>query len=533
MAPGPGAVRGLAARSWWTLFAGAAVLTLLFGVFMEAGWAGETLVLWVGDLVQVVAPAIAAGAALWRARLSAGRTRAAWTWLAVAAASWMLGQAIWSVFELGLGDELPFPSLADVFYLALVPAAAVGVLWLTSGGGTRLSGARATLDGMVIAGSLLFMSWATVLGPAYRDTESSRFEWAVLLAYPLGDIVIATIGLVALAQVRGRRRVPVLLVSLAMLALALADTGFAYLVQEGAYDTGSWIDAGWVGGFLLLAMAALWPAPPDFETEPRDVLTTGQMLLPYVPLAAAAGTALGLATGDERLDWVLVVLGALLALLVLVRQLITLLENRRLTRDLEQVVAELRIREGELAHEATHDRLTGLANRRLFADRVAAAIARGEGGAVLLCDLDGFKAVNDTFGHLAGDQVLEIAARRMVGAVRHQDTVARFGGDEFAVLLAGVTDLPVAEETAARLVRDVAGPMTLDGFDDVRVGISIGVHVAAGAGRDRPSDPDELDELLRRADAALYAAKAAGKNGYRVFEPAMLSPSPVLTPSSE
>jgi len=518
-------MRGLAPRPWWTLLAAAGVVTVLFGLYMQAGWGGDTVVLWVGDLVQVVAPAVAAGAALWRARLSTGRTRAAWTWLAVASGSWMLGQAIWSVFELGLGDEIPFPSIAEVFYLGLVPAAAIGVLWLTAGGGTRLTGARAILDGLVIAGSLLFMSWATVLGPAYRDTESSRFEWAVLLAYPLGDIVIATIGLVALAQVRGQRRVPVLLVSLAMLALALADTGFAYLVQEGAYDTGSWIDAGWVGGFFLLALAALWPAPPDFETEPRDVLTTGQMLLPYLPLAAAAGTALGLATGDERLDRVLVVLGALLALLVLVRQLITLLENRRLTRDLERVVAELREREGELAHEATHDRLTGLANRRLFADRVGAAIARGDGCAVLLCDLDGFKAVNDTFGHLAGDQVLEIAARRMIGCVRNEDTVARFGGDEFAVLLVGVADRHQAEETAARVVRDVAGPMTLDGFDDVRVGVSVGVFVAGGEPGALDRGVDELDELVRRADLALYAAKAAGKNGYRVFEPSMLAAS--------
>jgi diguanylate cyclase (GGDEF)-like protein/PAS domain S-box-containing protein len=173
--------------------------------------------------------------------------------------------------------------------------------------------------------------------------------------------------------------------------------------------------------------------------------------------------------------------------------------------------------EAELAHQAFHDPLTSLANRALFQDRVAHALARlhrRTGNVVVLfCDLDGFKNVNDSLGHAAGDRLLSAVAGRIAAVVREEDTVARLGGDEFAVLLEGGDAVVRAEDIADRILRAVVEPVAVDGTW-VSAGMSIGV-AAAG--------PDALtaDELLRDADTAMYSAKAAGKGRSTWFQEAM------------
>ncbi|WP_133379035.1 putative bifunctional diguanylate cyclase/phosphodiesterase [Klenkia marina] len=185
-----------------------------------------------------------------------------------------------------------------------------------------------------------------------------------------------------------------------------------------------------------------------------------------------------------------------------------------------QDVTDRRRMQDELAHQAFHDVLTGLANRALFDDRVTHALARtgrtGVDPTVLSLDLDGFKAVNDTLGHPAGDELLRQVATRLLDQVRPADTVARLGGDEFAVLLEpGRGDTPEDHRAVAdRLLAALTPPFTVAGRT-VRVGVSIGLATA---------DPDEdpsTGYLLRDADTALYRAKRAGKARVVVFEPGM------------
>ncbi|MGY1778086.1 putative bifunctional diguanylate cyclase/phosphodiesterase [Geodermatophilus sp. SYSU D00804] len=173
--------------------------------------------------------------------------------------------------------------------------------------------------------------------------------------------------------------------------------------------------------------------------------------------------------------------------------------------------------EEALAHSTLHDGLTGLANRALFSDRVGQALRRtvrgGGSAAVLSLDLDGFKAVNDSLGHAAGDALLREVAARLRGAVRADDTVARLGGDEFAVLVeqAGVGD-DEALVTASRVLEVLSRPVALPG-GTVTVSASIGVAVGRGAVAG--------DALVRDADLALYAAELDGRNRVRRFEPGM------------
>jgi diguanylate cyclase (GGDEF)-like protein/PAS domain S-box-containing protein len=171
--------------------------------------------------------------------------------------------------------------------------------------------------------------------------------------------------------------------------------------------------------------------------------------------------------------------------------------------------------ESALAWQAHHDPLTGLPNRALFEERLRRAIDRRQWSpgrvAVLFVDLDDFKVVNDSLGHEAGDRLLTVVAERLRNVVRPQDVIARFGGDEFTVLLADVADEPEARRVADRLAAALHGPIVLDGerrYVTASIGLSMGEH-------------DDSQALLRDADAAMYRAKEAGKARTSVFDAPM------------
>jgi diguanylate cyclase (GGDEF)-like protein/PAS domain S-box-containing protein len=182
-------------------------------------------------------------------------------------------------------------------------------------------------------------------------------------------------------------------------------------------------------------------------------------------------------------------------------------------------ISERKAFEDQLAHQAFHDPVTNLANRALFSDRVQhalrATVRRGAMVGVMFIDLDDFKTVNDSLGHPAGDSVLEQVARRLEAAVRPADTVARFGGDEFAILLDDVEGSDEAAMIAERALRTLETPVEIDGKQVYPRG-SIGICMS-----DEDLLTQDAEELLRNADVAMYMAKRDSKGSYRLFEPAM------------
>jgi diguanylate cyclase (GGDEF)-like protein/PAS domain S-box-containing protein len=174
--------------------------------------------------------------------------------------------------------------------------------------------------------------------------------------------------------------------------------------------------------------------------------------------------------------------------------------------------------ESQLIHDALHDPLTGLANRVLLRDHLERALARqgrspGMVAALLFVDLDDFKRVNDSYGHAAGDQILVTVAERLIGAVRADDVVGRQSGDEFAVVLGRVGSVNEAIRAAERILRELRRPVQL-GASSIVVGGSIGIALAV--------EPDfTAEEILTRADAAMYVAKASGKDTFAVYESEM------------
>jgi diguanylate cyclase (GGDEF)-like protein/PAS domain S-box-containing protein len=179
-------------------------------------------------------------------------------------------------------------------------------------------------------------------------------------------------------------------------------------------------------------------------------------------------------------------------------------------------VSERKGLEEELKHQAFHDALSGLANRALFLDRLEHALARAARSrsllAVLFLDLDDFKLVNDSLGHAAGDDLLIAVAGRVVASLRVGDTAARFGGDEFAVLLEEISDLSEATQVAERIIAELRVPLTVEDRE-IQVHASIGIALPSGA--EGPA------EVLQAADVAMYAAKASGKGRYEVYKPAL------------
>ncbi|MEU0558038.1 GGDEF domain-containing protein [Dactylosporangium sp. NPDC006015] len=220
-------------------------------------------------------------------------------------------------------------------------------------------------------------------------------------------------------------------------------------------------------------------------------------VMPYVAVVATellGIVALHVAGADAR-TWGVAVGIVVITAVVLTRQLIAFHDNDRLLTDLDRSMLELQRLHDALRHQATHDALTGLANRALLTERLA-AIDTAAQLSVLVIDLDGFKQVNDVHGHHAGDVLLVEVARRLEAAAGPDALVARLGGDEFALLLPGV-DADAAHHRAASISAAITLPCHLPGTV-VHVGASIGV--ATGT-------PADADALLRRADAEMYRRK--------------------------
>ncbi|MGH7186114.1 MAG: diguanylate cyclase domain-containing protein, partial [Pseudomonadota bacterium] len=176
-------------------------------------------------------------------------------------------------------------------------------------------------------------------------------------------------------------------------------------------------------------------------------------------------------------------------------------------------ISLFKAQQARLEYLASYDDLTGLPNRTLFHDRLRHALdklKRGQGrGAIAFIDLDNFKVVNDTLGHPAGDRLLQIVTERLKRAVREEDTVSRFGGDEFGILLEDIGGPGQIAATTHRVAAELGRPCHIDGHE-IFITASIGISLF-------PDDGEDVQELVKNADTAMYKAKDAGKNGYRFF----------------
>ncbi len=473
------------------------------------------------DLAQLGGGVFAAWACAWtwlRSR-RLGRPRNQRTWRAllfVGVAGWTCGQAIWSWYQLFADEPIPSPSAADVGYFLLpvfavpallalptlpAPAPAEAILPGRDHPQARL---LVTLDATIIVTSLFLLTWSTALGAIVHTGAPTPGEFAVAVGYPVTDLVMVVIVLLSAIFRRPRSPATLFLLGAGLVALSVSDSLFLYLVAAGAEDMPPINDIGFVAGPVLLGLAALMPEPGRRRSAPARSTRTDTWFdfLPYLPLGGMGLLVIlqqvrGPRPGQVETDGLIVLVG-----FVVVRQLLTLLQNRELLRRVQDS-------QDQLHHQAFHDWLTGLPNRALFRDRLEAALdvhhEYGRRLALLFCDLDDFKAVNDTLGHAAGDALLRVVATRLRQCVRTGDTVARVGGDEFAIIL---DDEEEASPRAVgeRVLAALDAPVSL-GDRSVPARASVGLVVLTAG-----DHGDTADHLLHRADAAMYEAKRAGKN---------------------
>ncbi len=484
---------------------GVLAIVVAFATVVRLRPGSDSTLLAFDNLTELGIAVIAAGCCAWRATRTSGRSRTSWLLLAGATGGWACGQAIWSYYELVSNHPTPFPSIADVGFLAF-PALALPALLVRPSAALAQEGrARLLLDGTMVAAALFNLSWATSLGAVYRSGGDSPLALGVGLAYPASDVVLLTTAVLVFA--RSRIRSGLLAFCGGLLGMAVADSAFSYFTAAGTYHTGSYIDIGWVGAFALIGISALTADREDSHVEVR-IQPASRIVLPYVMVAVGL-TAAVVSVVRMRGDLMAPLVAAVSVATVLVRQSLTLLDNRKLMRN---VAAQ----QDELTYQAFHDPLTGLANRALFYDRVQHAMDLHRRDlrpvSVMFCDIDDFKPVNDTLGHAAGDAVLVATAERLRAVVRAGDTIARLGGDEFGLLIEDDGDPTML---AARLLDAFAIPVRVAGRD-IPLGLSVGISSVD------PADPPiDGTELIRRADVAMYAAKRAGKATAMPYRSAM------------
>ncbi len=477
----------------------AAVVLLAYTVWNLGGWSHGTALRVIADITSLVLSLTAVVFAGLAARSTRGRLRAAWVALTVGLIGWAAGDAIWAYYELVL-HQFPFPSPADAAYLVLPIGACTAMLLFPTARGAQ-SQLRLVLDGVIVAASLFLVSWFTVLQPVYAAGAESRLAMVISLAYPASDLVVLTVAAYVLVRSGSYQRPSLILFTLGMAFVALSDSIFVYLAANDRYRSGDPIDIGWVAGVLLITVAAA--AGRGDPTGERDVVqlpSWASVWFPYAPLMAAGIVAAAQPVESLRSGAVHLVAGVLMVT-VLARQFLAVSENRQLV--------------ATIADQALRDPLTGLANRDLFHDRLNHAMQLrqrdGRTVAVIAVDLNDFKLVNDTLGHPAGDELLIRSGERILDCVRIGDTVARVGGDEFAVLVEG--DVDQCHLIAQRLVEAFDQPFLIEGRDLLmRPSVGLATADADDAGL-------SADELYKRADKAMYSAKRSRVGAVTAYHP--------------
>ncbi|WP_163750980.1 putative bifunctional diguanylate cyclase/phosphodiesterase [Mycolicibacterium helvum] len=450
----------------------------------------------------MLAAVAATVATLRAATLTGGVIRAAWLSLAFGLGGFAVGIGARAWYALA-GHTTAFSPAADLIR-ALLPAGACAALLLLSTGLSTTTRIRVLLDGVVVAGSIVIVLWAQVLGDIDRSQAAEPVPLAASMTYPILDAVVITVAVLVYLHAQPGQRMTIGLIALASLCIALTNDVVIHLFAARKTLDYQIVTVGWLAGLLLcIAAAVTGPSHARRDTVIARPPSPASVFLPFVPVAAASAVATFSEPPDDGVRGPLATAGALLIIAFLARQLIVVAENRRLFT--------------AVTRQALRDPLTGLANRAVFVDRVGHAMQirhrDGSSVGVMALDLDDFKMVNDTLGHGAGDVLLMLVAERLVATVRTGDTVARFGGDEFAVLIEGSPGQ--AQVIANRVAEAFDRPFVL-GDRELIARPSFGLALA-----ERDDHEITTAELLKRAAIALDAAKTSRVAGVHTFAPEM------------
>jgi diguanylate cyclase (GGDEF)-like protein len=501
------------------------VRTVLWG-YLALGAAGISAYPFVSaqaqDSIYLLSSASVVVAILYGLQVNRPVERRPWLWLAAGFACYLAGDLSW-VYITHLLGEVPFPSVADIAYLLFYP-----LVFIALGGFLKATGIRdraAWLDAAIWTIGVTILLWEPLVKPSATESSVGALSRIVAMAYPLFDVVLLLMVLRMVAG-RGSLRPAYLLLTAGLMVQVLVDFVYGVRVIEGLYVNGELTDVGWLIINLLVGAAALHPTMiwlTRSGSRPAKLASRRRLQWLLAPALVAPALLVHQMTSHSLLGELedglfTAVVTALLLILVVTRGggLLAVAtqqsdELRERKTALEVALDDRERTAGELRSRVDRDTLTGLVSRDCFVEALSAEVTRWqEGGpcpSIAFLDLDDFKTVNDTLGHEAGDLLLVEIANRLQDAFGSADLVARFGGDEFAVLLNGDAAL-AAEQILAAL----EPPVLLNGRD-MHPEVSIGVTTADGP-LCTPGD------MLREADVAMYTAKRTG-GGWARYQPGM------------
>lgn len=469
------------------------------GVILQPG---EAYLRVQSNLIYNLVPLAALALAVFPIRRSRGRERLGWVCLALVLLTWQIGDWTFTYYDFVKGSEPPFPGFADAAYYPgyLAFIAAVPLLTFPE---QRLRDQRWLLDAaivMLVAGTI---GWQYVLQPILADSGGDAFAAAVALGYPLLDLALLTALVATLYASGGKYSARALLLTAAGVFQIASDGAYTYVLTTTGYDNvGNPMELGWIAAYLLLAVCFVLPeeqASRWAAVRPSLVglvlpYTFGALLLVLLVFSAA--------TGQPQIEFVVGAAGVIT--LVVGRQFLTLRDNLAL-----------------LVRAANYDEMTGLANGRQFEEELRRYLPQihrqGARGALLRLGLDDLKAVNDGVGHSAGDEVIIKVAQVLRERSPAGAKLARLAGDEFAILLPGAGQ-GEAEQQAELLLSTLREQPIVLGGQIVRTTASAGVALL-------PDHGTTVDDLLGRADLAMYEAKKVGGNLTIIYNPESDSPA--------
>jgi diguanylate cyclase (GGDEF)-like protein len=487
------------------------VLYVIWQVTRFGGAANATLISDSFSLPVGLLTVVTCTAASRRSRVDRALSRA-WGFFAVAMCGYFAGNVL-VLYQDATEHVSNAGAWSDLFFYAFLFAGIVRF------GSSRRSSVRRWLfgfDTVILALSCSAVLWYLIAGPSASARGHSIPTVLYSIAYPIGDVLVllAVVRTIELG-VRTSSRRAVEAIALGMVVYLVSDTIIGYTGLHGGYGTSDHV------GIIAMAAATVLAIAPVFQRAitSRDAVSMvappfARSVVGWISYAAAAAV-FGLVFVIQRhlrffpdlsVLGVAVLVGGLLAASGILGRRALLGEQAR-----SHALA------GELRQQAFYDNLTGLANRELFNERLEHALARRRSlsvsHAVVMVELDDFKSVNDSLGHGAGNALLQTIASRLSGAVRRGDTVARVGGDDFAILLEDVGGPQAAIEIVEFLLAAVHEPVEIAGRA-LSPAVSVGIALTE-------EEPRSGDDLLRFADTALYQAKTQAHRRYCLFETAM------------
>jgi two-component system, cell cycle response regulator len=422
------------------------------------------------------------------------RDRSFWWLVAASVSAGFAGDVCWAVYDLVIGSA-PTPSLADAFYLAGVALIIPAIIVKYPPSRHRW---RELVDMLMPLAAVAYWVYEFALAPQLRNGINGA------VAASVGECGIAVVAaLLFTGALAGYRDVPgsVKLVFASTVAQGISYPIYAYGVSVQGWAAVTWIYTGWqVSGVLVILAALAALRTPQRVSRHAAVESDVNVWLTTAGLGLVMGIV-ALKTHDGRLDTVALDIGLVMVAAVVVRVHEVMRQRGRLAAELHRALETQ-------ARLATTDPLTDIPNRRVFDDTLRAFIEQRGGGqpplGLAILDLDHFKRVNDGYGHPAGDELLRQVAHRLRAAVRSTDTVARIGGEEFAIVSRATTAESLA--ALAERCREAIGAISFQ-----VAGNPIAVTASVGVAR-YPADARDSTELVQAADRALYAAKAAGRD---------------------